>query len=129
MCYGDSQLYYNRLDRYDDAGRVIRSYIYDGYDGTECVAEYEYADSLNAAPYVRTTSIIQSSTRPANKKIREIYDSNGWLVRIEESEDGVIPFSIKKEIKIEYDDRGNVVKWFVISPWWCQCDFVEYEYY
>ena len=53
----------------------------------------------------------------------------GWLVRIEESEDGVIPFSIKKEIKIEYDDRGNVVKWFVISPWWCQCDFVEYEYY
>lgn len=129
VCYGDNQLYYNRLDRYDDAGRVIRSYIYDGYDGTECVAEYEYADSLNAAPYVRTTSIIQSSTRPANKKIREIYDSNGWLVRIEESEDGVIPFSIKKEIKIEYDDRGNVVKWFVISPRWCQCDFVEYEYY
>ncbi len=129
VCYGDSQLYYNRLDQYDDAGRVIRSYIYDDYDGTECVEEYEYADSLNAAPYVRTTSIIQSSSHPANKKIRETYDSNAWLVRVEESGDGVMPFSTKEEIKIEYDDRGNVVKWFFISPWWCQCDFVEYEYY
>lgn len=129
VCLSEGLLYYNRLDQYDDAGRIIRSYICDEYDWTQCVEEYEYADSLNAAPYVRTTSIIQSSSHPANKKIRETYDSNAWLVRVEESGDGVMPFSTKEEIKIEYDDRGNVVKWFFISPWWCQCDFVEYEYY
>ncbi|MPM11812.1 hypothetical protein SDC9_58163 [bioreactor metagenome] len=97
----ENELSEKTLTETDDNGNILRETMYYA-DGTESVSDFEY---VNGKPVKKLTMDVDEYERELSGEYTWTYDSNGNLIREEESEYG----EIVHYRDLKYDDHNRVV--------------------